>query len=320
MTENEKSVSLINRKIGEGKALVFSDRELVDEIRAGHRIRVSDIDVVTTAWDAVIAGTAVMLCVPVSKRGVFTRAAKIWLNGVPGFPGPAPNERLGVVDTLVFAEQPSRDRQADYKGARLFVDILKKVRVDVECLSEEGDTYRSAFTIDQLQFARMFVYNCFLDGLPVNAQKKEYTRSRHLAPITAGSKILLNRAPGVVIGSGTRSTPERRALSLSAEMFEMDPDVMTGAAGRAGGGITNSIALAIPVLAEEGLEDLLSWLLAEKFSGQDEGLQGREGDMSHYLKELVIKGSFLLTGSDMKATAPGLPGAGGLIGSRGERK
>ena len=303
MPENEKSVSLINRKVKEGKAVVLSDREFVCEIRTGHQIGVSDIDVVTTAWNAVITGTAVMLCVPVAKRGVFTRARKIWLNGVPGFPGPAPNERLGIVDTLIFAEQSARNKQADYNGAMLFVDILRKEKVEVECLSEEGDTYRSAFTIDQLQFARMYIYNCFFDGLSASAEKITHNPCRHLTPIATGSKVLLNKAPGIVIGSGTRSAPERMALSLSAEMFEMDPDVMTGIGGGAEAVITNSIALAIPVLSEEGLKDLSSWLLAGKFAGQNEGLQSPENDMSQHLKELVIKGTFLLTGFDMKATA-----------------
>jgi uncharacterized protein (DUF39 family) len=320
LAENAKSVLLINRKIKEGKAIVLSDREFVHEIRTGNKIGISDIDVVTTSWNAVITGTAAMLCVPVTKRGIFTRARKIWLNGVPGFPGPAPNERLGVVDTLIFAEQPSRNKQADYNGAMLFVDILRKAKVEVECLSEEGDTYRSAFTIDQLQFARMYIYNCFLDRLSVSDEKRTHNLCRHLAPIGAGSKILLNRALGIVIGSGTRSIPGRRAFSISAEMFDMDPGVMTSDDGSTGRTVTNSIALAIPVLHEEGLKDLSSWLLSDLFPGHNNGLHIPENDMSQYLRKLVRKGSFLLTESDMTATALDMGAWRGRIVSKGGGK
>ena len=39
----------------------------------------------------------------------------------------------------------------------------------------------------------------------------------------------------------------------------------------------NSVALAIPVLREEGLKDLSSWLLAEKFAGQIKLLPAEAG-------------------------------------------
>jgi uncharacterized protein (DUF39 family) len=316
----DKSVSLINRKIGEGKAVVLSDLELVRKIRAGQHIGVSDIDVVTASWNAVIAGTAVMLCVPVAKRGIFTRARRIWLNDVPGFPGPAPNERLGLVDTLIFAGQLSRNKQTDYDGASLFVDILRKEKVEVECLSEEGDTYRNTFTIDQLQFARMYIYNCFLDRSPAGDGRTIGNTRRHLLPVAVGSKALINRAIGIVVGSGSQSTPERRALSLAADMFGMDPEVMIGAVDKAGKAITNSIALAIPVLSEEGLGDLALWLLADKFAGREEGLHSPENDMAQYLKELVAKGGFFLTDSDMKAISFDLVTAESLAGLKGGGK
>jgi len=300
MSERGKTVSIINGKIREGKAVVLSDREFLHEIRSGQPIRVSEFDVVTTAWNAAIVGTAVMFCVPVTKRGVFTRAKSIWLNGVPGFPGPAPNERLGVVDTLVFAEQISRSKQTIYDGARLFVDILQKEKVNVEVLSEEGDIYRSTFTLDQLQFARMYSYNCFLGDVPAVAAQADLPPSPAIA---TGSTVLLNRAAGIVIGSGTQSGPGRDALSLSAELFGMDPELMTAADGNGGLVITNSIALAIPILDETDLKKLALWLSLKVPAAAGPGSQDHTGDMSRYLKELVIRGSFMLTDSDMPALA-----------------
>jgi hypothetical protein len=164
----------------------------------------------------------------------------------------------------------------------------------------------------------MYIYNCFLCGSPVGDEKMANHTCRHLTPVGTGSKILLNRAPGIVIGSGTRSVPGRRTLSLSAEMFEMDPEVVSRTGGGAEAIITNSIALAIPVLDEEGLRDLLSWLLAGRFAGQNEDSQGLGNAMSRYLKELVIKGEFLLSGFDMNAPAAATPGSvhAGKDGSR----
>lgn len=292
MSGNPKTVALINRKIKEGKAVVLSDRELLHEIRTAKRPGVPDVDVVAISWNAPIAGAAVMLCIQVAERGAFTRARKIWLNGVAGFPGPAPNERLGEVDTLIFAEQPSRNEQAQYCGAMLFVDMLRKKQVEVECLSEEGDTYRSALTIDRLQFARMYVYNCFFDGLPADGETGNPNACRLFASVAAGSKVLLNRAHGVVVGCGTRSTPERRSISLAADMFDMDPGVMTVPGETTAAAITNSIALAVPILSEEGLEDLCAWLQADR---RREGVHLTEDNMSQYLKELVMNGKFFLT-------------------------
>lgn len=316
MSENGKTVSSINGKIREGKAVVVSDREFLEETRAGHSFQVSEIDVVTTAWQAAIGGTAVMFCVPVAKRGIFTRARSIWLNGVPGVPGPAPNERLGAVDTLIFAEQIARGERRAYDGARLFVDILHKETVEVEVLSEEGDIYTSTFTLDQLQFARMYIYNCFLGAVRAGAARGDLPPCPAIA---TGSTVLLNRAAGIVIGSGTRSRPGREALSLSAELFGMDPELMTAADGDGGVVIMNSIALAIPVLDGTDLKKLALWLSLNATPTQNPVSQDQDGDVARYLKELVIRGSFFLTDSDMPALAHDLGAAPRPAGAEGGR-
>ena len=161
MTNREKSISHINNKIKNGKATVLTDQELLKEVREGRSPKLPDIDIVTTSCQFPSSGMAAMLCVPVTGRGVFTRAQKIWLNGILGFPGPAPNERLGVVDTLIFADQPAGDPQADYNGAQLLLDIIDRKKIRVECISVEGGTYENSFTLDQVEFARMYVYNSF---------------------------------------------------------------------------------------------------------------------------------------------------------------
>lgn len=150
MDDRGKEVSAINRKIAAGEAVVLTERELRTAAGNGGS-GMPEADVVVVACRADISGTSAMMVVPVAERGVFTRARKIWLNGVPGFPGPAPNERLGVVDTLVFADQQGKD--GNYHGADLLADVIGGKEIAVECLSVEGNTYHGSFTMDRIQFA-----------------------------------------------------------------------------------------------------------------------------------------------------------------------
>lgn len=293
----KKSISSINEKIGVGKAVVLTDIELKEIILGGREPGMADVDVVTISWHASMQGTAAMLCVPVAERGVFTRAKKIWLNGVPGLPGPAPNERLGVVDTLIFAGQSVSDKQNAYNGARLFFDLLNKKEIQVECLSEEGGNFKSTFTVDKLLFARMYVYNCFFNGLPKADAVGQYNPNRHFETIGPGSKVLLNKARGIVIGDGTRSSPERRSLSLAADMFDMDPDTMVSSENSSEPVIRNSIALPIPILNEGILMDLSAWLMERNLERSGDVLRVPETEMARFLKELIVRGDFLLTKS-----------------------
>lgn len=293
-----RSISEINKRIRSGDAVVLTDAEFIEKIGSGHELSLSDIDVVTVELHSPMSGTAAMFCVPVAGKGIFTRAKNIWLNGIPGFPGPAPNERLGEVDTLVFAGQAARDKQNAYNGAKLFFDIIKREEIHVECLSQERDTYRSTFTLDQIQFARMYVYNCFFDGLPVTDENRQPNPNRHFSTIGTGSKVLLNKALGIVIGCGSRSSSERPSLSMAADMFDMDPETMASSENASEPVIKNSLTVAVPVLDEGILKDLSAWLMGSNFERSQEGLSVPEIEMARYLKELIIKGNFLLTKSD----------------------
>lgn len=281
MTGKHRQLSSINRKIATSDAVVLTERELRTVVADGGSA-MPDVDVVVVAVRADISGTAAMMVVPVTERGVFTRARKIWLNGVPGFPGPAPNERLGVVDTLVFADQQGRN--ANYHGTDLLIDVIEGKQIAVECVSAEGDTYHGAFTRDVLQFARMYVYNSFLPGPGAEAV---------LSAIGVGSRILLNGAQGIVIGRGTRSSTRTKSLSLSAEMYDMTPPLVNTTDG--GVRAWNTIALAIPVVSRAVLHDLL---------GRSQDHEGDpEADAAARLKGLIERREFLLTSTDMRLGA-----------------
>ena len=293
----EKSITEINEKIKHGEAVVLTEGELLEEAQRGNNLNLSDVDVVTIGRQVPASGSASMLCVPVAGRGEFTRAEKIWINGIPGFPGPAPNERLGLVDTQIFAYQTVEGSQKNYSGARLFSDIISRKEIHVECLSMEGGTYRNSFTLDDLQFARLYVYNCLFEESDVDS--KIGNRGRYLLTIRQGSKILLNGAPGIVIGCGTRSTPERKTLSMAADMFEMDPGGVRESDTDKGVIITNSIAVGIPALSEGILEDLTESLMEKKLKRVENGVRESEKETAKHLKQLIQKGDFLLVLSDM---------------------
>ena len=296
MADQEKSITNINEKIKDGAAVVLTDREFMQEIQKGVELNLADIDVVTIALCAETSGTAAMIGVPVAERGVFTRAKKLWLNGVLGYPGPAPNERLGLVEGLFFSTQISNNRKGKYSGAELIRDVIRREEIEVECLSVEGDIYKTTFTLDQADFARMYVYNCFFEKLC--SKTKVTSRDSHLKTIKAGSKILLNKSPGIVIGCGTRSIAENRSLSLAADMFEMDPDAINRFESDRCATLTNSVALAIPVLTVGILNDLKECLKADQLHRLKDKTHA-ENKTAQYLKHVIDKGEFLLSSSDM---------------------
>ncbi len=295
MDSKEKSISRINTKIKDGTAIVMTETEFREKIQKGVEFDLADIDVITTGFCAETSGTAALIGVPMAERGEFTRAKKMWLNGVPGYPGPAPNERLGLVEGLFFSGKMSSNKE-NYSGAHLIRDVIRKKEIQAECLSVEGDTYTSIFTLDQADFARMYVYNCFFKKL--YSEDKASLRNSHLKTITAGSKILLNKTAGVVIGCGTRSNPESKSLSLAADMFDMDPEDIRECEEETGTVLKNSIALTIPVLTKEILDDITHCLGAESINESEANIC-RENGLSEDLKQTMEKGEFLLNSSDM---------------------
>lgn len=76
--------------------------EICQLVREGQDIRMENVDVITTATRAIMTGTYAVMSFPIDAPRQFTQAKKIFLNGVPAFAGPCPNERLGIPDLMVF--------------------------------------------------------------------------------------------------------------------------------------------------------------------------------------------------------------------------
>lgn len=298
MSAASKGISDINERIGSGRATVLTGAEMSQALRDGRNFVPADLDVVTMNYSSAMSGSAIMTLVPVADRGVFTRASRIWLNGVPGFPGPAPNERLGMVDVMIFADHASRDRGASYTGADLIVDMLRQKSIDVECLSVEGDTYYSSFRLSDLQFARMYVYNAFLTDPQPAAESSalDADTAGCIDDLRIGDKVLLNHAVGIVVGSGTRNCNARKSLSIAADMFEMVPDSISVRESGEERKWSNSIGLAVPVRDEQGLGAVLECLGRRGTADR----QAEDLGAARLLKNMILNRDFLLADSDMR--------------------
>jgi len=271
-----KTVEEINKKIKSGKAVVLTAKEFKENVREGEKLSPDDIDVVTCGTCGVMSGTMAVMTVPVAEPGVFRRAESITLNGVPAFPGPCPNEGLGLVDLVVYGTSQA---SPSYGGGNLFRDIADEKEIEVSTMAE-GKTLGCTIYGDELHYARMMTtrsafknYSAFVNStknpmntifsvLPLKGGLSQATVSGcgEINPLQndptmrflkTGAGVLLNGAEGLILGTGTRSSPEKPNLSTSADMREMKPEFMGGFKTSAGPECMTSVAVAIPVLDEE---------------------------------------------------------------------
>lgn len=293
MPEQKKTIREINEKLKKGKAVVMTAMEFKKEVRNGHKFKVSDVDIVTTGTRAVMSGTSAMLVIPVAKKGVFKRADKIWLNGVPCYPGSNPEDSTGFVDTVIYATEESRDNHGRYGGGHVLRDMVEGKEIEVECLTDEGKTLWTSFSLNQLKFAKIYSFRNDYQNYMSFANIKNHRSYREnptsifacrpvpvlkglsmsgsgeLNPLEndpkgrifrSGMKVLLNNVPAVVIGYGTRSIPSMRCLSVVADMHSMDPQFMGGFKTSYGVEVTNGLAVPFPILNQDIIDDLSNCL------------------------------------------------------------
>ena len=120
---NFRSIDDIKQKIQQGEATILTAEEVSNLVREGKEPKAEDIDVITTGTCGVMSGTAAIFHVKAGDPGSFKKAKKVLLNGVPGFPGPCPNEWLGSVDLIAYGTAHSVYDE-NYGGGFLFNDIV----------------------------------------------------------------------------------------------------------------------------------------------------------------------------------------------------
>lgn len=279
-----KTISEIQEKLDSGDAVVLTAEELKTKLRNDEEVAVDDVDVVTCGTSGVMSGTTALLHIQVTDPGAFNKAKEVYINGIPAYPGPCPNELLGSVDVILYGTNHSETID-EYGGGFLIKDLLLGKEVEVKVIDIEGDEFTKTVTLDDIPTARMIGtrmafknYNSFTNPLP-QAQKSIFNASPMEGPynsysfsgcgdinplandpnqniITPGSKILLNGAEGVIIDNGTRSSKEKPNLLLTADIKQMDAHFVGGFKTGMGPEVFDSVAVPIPVLNEEILSNL----------------------------------------------------------------
>lgn len=280
---NIRSIEEINQKIERGEATVLTAEEVSNLVREGEEPKAEDIDVVTTGTCGIMSGTAAIFHIKAGEPGSFKKAKRVLLNGVPGFPGPCPNEWLGSVDLIAYGTSHSV-YDDEYGGGFLFKDIVEGKDIEVEVESIHGEIIKSTTNIDEMGMTRMIGtrlafknYTAFLNPVeePVasifHAIEMEgpfkglsFSGCGELNPlqndpvmktIKTGTKVLMCGSEGIILGQGTRSSPEKPNLMISADMRDMDPHFLGGFKTAAGSEVFNSVAAAIPILNDEILKN-----------------------------------------------------------------
>lgn len=309
MAQDKKTVAEINEKLKNGTAVVMTAMEFKKEVRNGHRFKVSEVDVVTTGTRGVMSGTSAMLAMSLTELGPSERAKSLWLNGVPCILSANPDCSDGLLDVVVYGTAESRDNHGRYGGGHVLRDLVEGKQIEVECRTSSGRTIETLVTLAEMKFARLYNFrNCFRNymafgnfknhplyrgnpnsifacrpvplyrGLTVSGsgEMNPTENDRTGTVIRQGTRILLNGRPAVVVGNGTRSTPEKKALFVSGDMFGMDPQFMGGFRTSFGVEVTNGLAIPFPI-TDQGVIDGLSECLDEKVRLQVADLGDRIG-------------------------------------------
>jgi putative methanogenesis marker 16 metalloprotein len=276
-----KTMQEVRDRLTRGEAVVWTAMEMKERVRKGDIPTADEVDIVTTGTFGVMSGTAAVMTVPVAAPGAFIRADTVTLNGVPAVPGPCPNERLGTVDLIVFGTAAA---SATYGGGHLFRDLVDGKDVDV-VVESGAKTFENTVYIEDLSSARIFTtrscfrnYTAFVNRgpdpartifsvLPLEGYMGAATVSGcgeinpvendpALTHIRPGTPLLLNGAPGLVMGEGTRSTPERRNIAACADLNAMDGESMGGFVTSHGPECLTSVGIPLPVLSVDDITRL----------------------------------------------------------------
>jgi putative methanogenesis marker 16 metalloprotein len=277
-----RSIEGINAKITSGEVTACTAYEFCNMVRAHEDV--NEVDVVTCGTKGIMSGTYATLSFRATAPNVFETAQMAWLNDVPAFVGPCPNERLGLLDLIVYGTSVSRS-DTKYGGGHLFRDIVKGNDIDFEVLTTMGQLIKGRTNLQDMQFARLSAtrnvfknYNAFVNPNDscvksifsvtcLEGPYKEATfsgcgelnpleKDPQLETIGVGTKALFNGAIGFVTGTGTRSSAQKPNLSGYAPLKSMNPRYVGGFNTSAGPDVFCSWAIPIPILNTSLLESV----------------------------------------------------------------
>lgn len=284
MAVTPKTIREINEKIENGTVSVMTATEILSIAEKGENL--PDVDVVTCGTKGIMSGTMANLSFKVAEKNAFMRAKGIWLNGVPAYPGPCPNERLGIIDAIVYGPARSTDDHR-YGGGHLFRDLVDGKEIDVMVETVAGEWINTAVTLGDIDHAQLIAtrhafknYLAYVNPEAETLENSIFSVGPFLGPykelkfcgcgelnpiekdpglnvLGAGTRVVINGAPGMITGRGTRSTAEKPNFSAVADMKQMQKEYMGGFVTSEGPEVIASWAVPIPVLNENVLRGIL---------------------------------------------------------------
>ena len=275
----------MRKKIEDGTAVVLTVQELLNMIHDDEKVEFEDVDVITTATKALMSGIMGIFSFRLSPPRTLRKFTEISMNGIPCFPGPCPNEYLGIVDLITYGTAQS-DTIENYCGGSLFRDLVEGKTIDIEAKSSEGEIVRKEFLLEDMQFAKLMgtrqaiknynaMMNCetysvdtIFSCLPFEPNKSEITFSGcgalnpfqndpEFESFGIGSPILVNGNIGYLIGPGTRNYIEKPNMMTISPFLGMKPEFMGAFKTSFGLEPICSLAIPIPILNERIFKNLV---------------------------------------------------------------
>jgi len=282
---NKRKLSEIRNKISSGTANVITVQEFITRINDGEKVKFEDIDVITTATKGLMSGIMGVFSFRLSSPKTLRKFTEISINGIQAFPGPCPNEYLGIADLIVYGTAQSHTRE-NYCGGSLFRELVEGKPVEILAKSSEGEKIEKELTLNNMQYAKLMGtrqaiknYNAMLNCesyqvvtifscLPFEPNKSEITFSGcgalnpfqndpEFQSFGVGSPLLVNGAIGYLMGPGTRNYIEKPNMMTIAPMNQMSPEFMGAFKTSYGLEPICSIAVPIPILNERVFNDIV---------------------------------------------------------------
>ena len=275
----KRKLSEIRKKIENGSAIVLTVQELIDHVSDGEKVKFEDVDIITTATKALMSGIMGIFSFRLSPPKTLRKFTDVSINGIPAFPGPCPNEYLGIVDLIIYGTSQSQTLN-NYCGGSLFREIVEGKPIEILARSAEGETIKKEMKLEDMQFAKLMgtrqaiknynaMINCetykvdtIFSCLPFEPNKTEITFSGcgalnpfqndpEFETFGIGAPILVNGNIGYLIGPGTRNYVAKPNMMTISPFLGMKPEYMGAFKTSYGLEPICSIAVPIPILNEK---------------------------------------------------------------------
>ncbi len=283
--QKKRTIDEINQKIENGTATIFTVQELIDKVNEGEKVEFDDVDVITTATKGLMSGIMGIFSFRLSPPKTLRKFTEITINGIHAFPGPCPNEYLGIADLIVYGTAQSKTLD-NYCGGSLFREIVDGKSVEILARSAEGEIVEKQITLEEMQFAKLMgtrqaiknynaMINCesykvdtIFSCLPFNSDKSEITFSGcgalnpfqndpNFETLGVGTPILVNGNKGYLIGPGTRNNIAKPNMMTISPMHGMKPEYMGAFKTSYGLEPICSVAVPIPILSEKVFDNII---------------------------------------------------------------